>query len=67
MEKNISMWMMKLTEYKDYKVKTHDTFETYHINSLKKFEQRDDAVMISGMVIIEAELSSGIGVVDDEN
>ena len=34
---------------------------------LKKFEDRDDALMGLGMVIIEARLSSEIGVVDDES
>ena len=50
----------------DYKVKVDDGVGTYHINLLKKFEERDDTV-ISGMAIIEAEPSSKIGVVDDES
>ena len=50
----------------DYKVKVDDRIGTYHINLLKKFEERDDTV-ISGMAIIEAEPSSEIDVVDDES
>ena len=47
--------------------RAHDKFGTYHINLLKKFEDRDVAVMISGMVILEARLSSEICVVDNES
>ena len=50
----------------DYKVRVDDRVGTYHINLLKKFEERDDTV-ISGMAIIEAEPSSEIGVVDHES
>ena len=50
----------------DYKVKVDDRVGTYHINLLKKFEERGDTV-ISGMAIIEAEPNSEIGVVDDES
>ena len=48
----------------DYRVKVDDRVGTYHINLLKKFEERDDTV-IPG--IIEAELNLEIDVVDDEN
>ena len=50
----------------DYKVKVDDRVGTYHINLLKRFEERDDTVF-SGMAIIEAEPSSEISVVDDES
>ena len=50
----------------DYRVKVDDKVRTYHINLLKKFEERSDTV-ISGMAIIEAKPSSEIGVVDDES
>ena len=50
----------------DYRVKVNDRVGTYHINLLKKLEERDDTV-ISDMSIIEAGPSSEIGVVDDEN
>ena len=50
----------------DYQVKVGDKVGTYHINLLKKYEQRDENV-VSGMAIIEAELSDECGVVDDEN
>ena len=50
----------------DYRVKVEDKVGTYHINLLKKFEERDDTV-ISGMAIIEAEPSSEIGVVHNES
>ena len=47
-------------------MKVDERVGTYHINLLKRFEERDDTV-ISGMAIIEAEPSSEIGVVDDES
>ena len=47
-------------------MKVDDKVRTYHINLLKKFEERSDTV-ISGMAIIEAKPSSEIGVVDDES
>ena len=50
----------------DYRVKVDDRVGTYHINLLKKFEEKDGTV-ISGMAIIEAEPSSEIGDVDDES
>ena len=50
----------------DYKVKVDDRVGTYHINLLKKLEERDDTV-ISGMAILEAEPNSEIGIVDDES
>ena len=49
-----------------YRVKIYDRVGTYHINLLKKFEERGNTV-ISGMAIIEAEPSSEIGVVDNES
>ena len=47
-------------------MKVDDRVKTYHINLLKKFEERDDTV-ISGLAIIEAEPNSKIGVVGDES
>ena len=50
----------------DYRVKVDDRVVTYHINLLKRFEERDDIVK-SDMAIIAAEPSSEIGVIDDKS
>ena len=47
-------------------MKSYDRVGTYHINLLKKFEERDEFV-ISGVAFIEAKPSSEVGVVDDES
>ena len=49
-----------------YMFKVCDKFGTRHINLLKKFEDRDDDLMVLGIFIIEAELSSEIAIVDYE-
>ena len=50
----------------DNRVKVDDRVGTYHINFLKKFEERDDTV-ISGMNVIEVGPISEIDIVDDES
>ncbi|XP_053381689.1 uncharacterized protein LOC128549191 [Mercenaria mercenaria] len=49
-----------------YKVKIGDRVGVYHINLLKKYEEREDKVCAS-VAVIEAEIESETGVVDDES
>ena len=58
--------VVEVTNRMDYKVKVGDRVGTYHINLLKKYEEREEQV-VSGMAIIEAETSEECGVVDDES
>ncbi|XP_053406591.1 uncharacterized protein LOC128559314 [Mercenaria mercenaria] len=50
----------------DYKVKIGGRVGVYHINLLKKYEETEDKVCAS-VAVIEAEIESETGVVDDES
>ena len=49
----------------DYRVKVENRVGIYHINLLKKYEERD-GVVSAGVAVIEAETSDEPGAVDDE-
>jgi predicted DNA-binding protein (UPF0278 family) len=50
----------------DYKVNMGNKVNKFHINLLKKYEERNDEIL-AGIAIVEAETHEDVGVVDDEN
>jgi hypothetical protein len=51
----------------DYRVQVGDKQNVFHINLLKKYEERDADVISASVAIVEAESCPSNGVVDDEN